>query len=236
MLRLLLLCALASAVGCGGSKGGGSGLTSEDLYGPAPTSTEAPRHTVLGEVVSDITGRGLAGATVQVDESVATSDAEGRFEVTVARVGLLNAVVTAEGYWEALYVLDVAEGINEVTLEINFHCEKTAHCPVGRYCDLLYCKEGSPAFLTGKVTGICSGKPLSARVTLGDRVTCSSAEDGSFRFDGLVAGDTADFRVEKAGYESIHYVEVLDPGENVTNAALLPTGETCEEPPDVPCR
>lgn len=236
MLRLLLLCLLLVASACGGSKGG-SGLSSEDLYGPPPSAPPAAAvHTVRGMVVSDLTGMGVPGAFVQVDEGKATTDATGAFELTVPRTGLLNAQVTAEGYWEALYQLDVAAGVTEVAFEVFFRCETTADCPSGRYCGvLLYCEKGEPAFVEGKVTSICSGKPLSAKVTLGDRVVCTNPQDGSYRFDGLVAGDSAELKVDKHGYDSVVYGQYYVAGQNLVDVALLPSGATCDDPPDVPC-
>lgn len=236
MYRVILFCCAGLTFACGDGSGGG--LSSSQLFGPTDAGEQRsdPKGAIWGLVVSEVTWGGVAGASVLVDDAVTTSGPDGRYALDDLRPGLLNAQVTAPGYWDGVFQVQVPAGTTQIDFELSLRCELTPDCPSGWFCNWGSCKQGTgPAALRGRITSLCSEKPLSARVQLGHLVTCSNPDDGTYSFDGLVGGDDPDLVVEKSGYRAWRIPASLNAGENVLDVQLQPTDPSCDDPPDVHC-
>jgi len=96
---LVVLLASASLAGCGG--GGGSS-----------SASSATACSAVGYVKESASQDGISGATVTIESHSATTDAEGRYQMTGLSVGVQTRSISASGYSEYADTVTVDTGVN----------------------------------------------------------------------------------------------------------------------------
>jgi hypothetical protein len=163
--------------------------------GPAPAAPQPVDATVRGQITQD--GKPVAGATIHIDDRVlATTDADGRFQLTI-RAGSHLLTVRKDGLLEKSLTM-AATGGGQLRLDVALEIDPSA---IG----------------TGALRGTIQtfgGKPLAATIEIPLRqqqVTCDA--DGSFEL-ALPAG-TYMVRIIAPGYKSQERKVTID-GNGVT--------------------
>jgi hypothetical protein len=180
--------------------------------------------TLSGWVVDASTDAGLAGATVQVGAAQVTTDSDGTFTAPALTVGLQSVQVTAQSYWDGIYMVQLAAGDNPVELVMERDCSHL-HCPGGFYCGVVNTceKSAGPAAISGHVTDSCDGTPRVALVEVldvyGSTGICADS-DGSFRIEGRLAGEPLTMKLSAPGFTTYELPFTPVVGENDYSTGL----------------
>ncbi len=220
---------LVLSLGCGVP-----GLTSEDIYGLSPS----PRVWLSGLVRDEATGAPIAQAAIQVEGRSTRTGADGAYRLEGLTVGPASGSASAEGFELHPFALELKPGANPLDLGLKrLSCFSTG-CSTGQFCHAATgrCEAAAGAAeLTGGVTDRCTGQPISARVSMGGKSTCSGDEKPYFRLTGLSAGGPQALAAGKRGYRPLLTEIFLEPGFNTFAISLEPEGGCGVTPATEPC-
>lgn len=204
--------------------------------GEGNSVTEAPKGTVVGQVVSSATSAPVSGAIVKTDSDTATTTADGKFSVT-APVGDRTIVrVAATGFAEAFPVARVTTG-QATNLGVKL-------VPIGVTETLLIGAGGTVSNSTARLTIPANGLVPQSGGTPAGSVTVSltplnPAVDTSLMpggFNGISAGGGSARPIESFGALLIDIRDSagtrynLAPGKTAT--IRIPVGPQSANPPD----
>jgi uncharacterized membrane protein len=148
---------------------------------PAPN-----KGTIRGTVVSDADGKAIEGATVQLGDRSAQTDANGEFTIENVDPDQATLHVSATGYESEDDTVTVAVGLNSVN---TIRLTPTPAPP-----------PAETGTLTGTVTSSAGGPVAGATVKVGSQTTTTD-DQGKFTLNGVPTG-AADVEVTKPGFQS----------------------------------
>lgn len=166
--------------------------------------------SLSGTVSDSRTGNRIAGVKVAVDGLALSTvtDANGRYDFYIVPSGAQKISLTAKGYHSQTFDLDVQDGGSQ-----------TADFTL---------KEMDTYSVSGKVMQTDTKQPMAgAAVVLGGytEATTTTAADGSFKLEGVYAGEDYTLRVEKSLYDvyatRLNATQNVDLGEIALNRSLI---------------
>lgn len=156
--------------------------------------------TVSGAVTDSVTEMPVEDATVSIESTETSTDADGRYRLAGIETGSRTIKVVKTGYQTYTAQVTVATGTTTCTVALT---------PVST--------SGS---VEGTVTDAATGKPLQGAEVTGGSTRCSTDESGSYALTGVPAGDCA-VTVSKAGYSSTAETVTVNAGATVTKDFAL---------------
>ncbi|SDL08256.1 parallel beta-helix repeat (two copies) [Nonomuraea maritima] len=148
------------------------------------TAKGAKGEAVIG-VVRTPSGAPVAGATVTVAGSTATTGADGRYAVKDVRFGRATVTAVKDGYTTATATAQVSFG-NVTRADLTMTPDSTAGSVTGRVLD-----QAARPLSGATVTVLDGARPLAA---------ATSGPDGAFTVDGVPMGEGYAVRAEATGH------------------------------------
>jgi phosphatidylinositol-3-phosphatase len=156
-----------------------SGGTSTQNFALAPSSN--PAGTITGKVTNSSTAGALAGATVSFSGGSTITDGNGNYTLSNVPAGQVGVTASMSGFTSRTATVNVTAG---ATSTQNF-----ALAPNG----------GGAGSISGRVTNISNGIPLSGAIITFSGGSTTSDSNGNYSFSNVAAG-TYNFTVTRTGY------------------------------------
>jgi acid phosphatase len=183
-----------------------SGATSTQNFALAPSSN--PPGTITGKVTNSATGAPLVGATVSFSGGSAATDGSGNYTLSNVPAGSVAVMASMSGFVSQTATVNVTAG---ATSTQNF-----ALAPGGG---------GGSGSISGKITNVSNGIPLSGATISFSGGSTISDSNGNYSFNNVAAG-TYSLTATRSGY--VHQTQsatVVSGSATILNFGLATGGK-----------